>query len=226
MRAPRGLPSALVIGTVIAASLASAPTIVQPEVNNASCTAPEFPEPYQGVSPCSSEAVTCAALNALFTWNPAADTSPDAGYLRAYPLIAPTGLQNPDGTPQQPFNPSADSAGFDTTTAWRDATDTSTALVAYTTRRSQGRTRANALFDIVQYRYPTTAVDAAGIPKPGAVPIGPAWQWWATAHLTTADDGSLRVSYLTQYSPPVEAADGKAITNPADRWSCQRPSVA
>lgn len=220
MKAPRGVPSALVIGTLIAtswATIATSSTIV----DTASCTAAPFPDPYGKVSPCSSDAVTCAALSALFTWNPATDISPDAGYLRAYPLMASTGLQYPDGSAQQPFNPGDDSDGFDTSTAWRDATDHSTALVAYTTPRSQGTTR---VFEVVQYRYPTTAVDASGIPKPGAIPIGTAWQWWATVRTVTAEDGSLRVGYLTQDRAPSEPAAQQSVQAPSNRWACQRPS--
>jgi hypothetical protein len=223
VKTPGGVPSALVIGILIVTSWAPVSTI-SATIDNASCTATPFPDPYHAVSPCNSDAVTCAALSALFTWNPAADISPDAGYLRAYPLIAPAGLQNPDGTAQQPFNPGDDAAGFDTAAAWRDAADTATALVAYTTRRSQGAGRGNTLFDIVQYRYPTTAVDATGTPKPGAIPIDVAWEWWATARTTTAADGSRRVSHLVQYSPPDQPAGHKPAPPETNRWACQHAS--
>lgn len=220
----RALPLAVIaVGAVIGASVSPPTTPPTPRVITTSCDAAQLPAPYQGVDACSSDAVSCAALSAMFTWNPATDPNPAAGYARARPLIAAGGLHSPDGAPQQPFGTAEDSIGFDTSTAWHDATEHSSALVAYTTRRSQGATRANALFDIVQYRYATDELDAQGNPKPGAKSDGPAWHWWATTITTTGTDGAHRVSTVTQYSPPSEASN-QTSPDPAARWACQQPT--
>lgn len=202
-----------------------APSTPQSTIETAAaCGSHAFPAPYGGVNPCDQNEVSCAALNALFTWSPI-DTSPASAYTRALPLIANGGLHYRDGALQNPFaeSPNPDEAGsFDVRAAWEDMTRSKSAFVAYTARRSQGATSRNALFDIVQYKFKASDVDDHGDPKPGAIPQRRAWDWAATVATTQAsgDNAGYRVSYIFQYSPGVET-ESSTWPPGARRWGCQ-----
>ena len=195
------------------------------KTGTSSCGADSFPAPYQSVDPCDQYEVSCAALAALFTWNPATDGSIDAALNRAKPLIVKAGLKNADGTPLDPFALPADVAGghgaVNLRPKWEELRDSHKALAAYVAKESMGPNTV-PFYYIVQFEYPTSAVSADGTPQTGASADGNAWEWSAITTVSSADGPGYKLSATGKYGDrrPV-MGDPDFTPSQSKRWGCQ-----
>ena len=195
------------------------------KTGTSSCGADAFPAPYQSVDPCDQYEVSCAALAALFTWNPAADGSIDAALNRAKPLIVKAGLKNADGTPLDPFAPPADVAGghgaMNLRPKWEELRDSHKALAAYVAKESMGPNTV-PFYYIIQFEYPASGIGRDGTPELGASPDGDAWEWSAITTVSGADGPGYKLSSTGKYGDrrPV-MGDPDFTPSQSKRWGCQ-----
>lgn len=210
------------------APASSSTLAIQAKTGATSCGADPFPAPYQSVDPCDQFEVSCAALSALFTWNPSIDDSIDAALTRAKPLIVKAGLTNVDGTPLDPYNTpddlAAGQAGTHLGPKWEELRNSRKALAAYVAEEPLKPT-TTPLYYIWQFEYDPAQMSADGTPKTGANTDGKGWVWNLFATVSGEERLGYKLSSTSHYGirrPILDDLDPGFAPGQSKRWDCQR----